>query len=195
MQTALLIYFALFFSAAFVWPTWRLWRREGRNALVLPFDDSAEGVVSKGFRLVILAVFAWLAATLFVPTDWFGRLGALERPEIRLAGAALLAVSFLVIVVAQRQMGRSWRIGIDAGDRPRLVTQGLFARSRNPIFLSMRLNLLGLFLVAPNAVTLAALAAGEVLMQVQVRLEEAFLSQALGAEYEAYRAKARRWIW
>lgn len=190
----LLAYFALFFAAAFIWPTWRLWRLERRNALVLPFDDTAAGVVSKGFRLVIAAVFVWLIATQFVSSEWFGRLTALERPEVRLAGWALLAVSFTVIIVAQAQMGRSWRIGIDTSDRPRLVTQGLFSRSRNPIFLSMRLNLMGLFLVAPNAVTLAALAAGEVLMQVQVRLEEAFLSGALGADYAAYRARTRRWL-
>jgi len=31
-------------------------------------------------------------------------------------------------------MGLSWRIGIDEKNRSGLVTQGLFALSRNPIF-------------------------------------------------------------
>ncbi len=57
MQFALLGYYLAFFAIAFVWPTWRLWRAERINALVLPFHDSAYGVVSKGFRLLILGLF------------------------------------------------------------------------------------------------------------------------------------------
>ncbi|MFN4252211.1 methyltransferase [Deinococcus sp.] len=76
-------------------------------------------------------------------------------------------------LVAQVQMGASWRIGLERA-RTALVQSGVFARSRNPIFLAMRLMLLGLFLAAPQAVTLTLLVVGEVLMQVQVRLEEAY---------------------
>lgn len=194
MRIALLTYYLLFFAAAFLWPTWRLWRLERRNALVLPFDDSAAGVVSQGFRLLIVAIFVWLCAALLTPADWFGPLVLLERAPVRYVGVATLAVSLVLIVLAQRRMGKSWRIGIDRSEAPTLVRQGLFARSRNPIFLAMRLNLLGLFLTAPNAVTLAVLAAGEVLMQVQVRLEEDFLGRSLGEAYADYRRLTPRWL-
>ena len=98
------------------------------------------------------------------------------------------------MIVAQAQMGASWRIGIDAAAQPPLVRSGLFALSRNPIFLGMRLALLGLFLALPTGATLAILLLGEVLMQVQVRLEEAHLGEALGEDYEAYRRDTRRWL-
>jgi protein-S-isoprenylcysteine O-methyltransferase Ste14 len=58
-------------------------------------------------------------------------------------------------------MGASWRIGIDSANATELVSKGLFSVSRNPIFLAIRLALLGFFLVAPNAATLAILAAAE----------------------------------
>jgi len=74
------------------------------------------------------------------------------------------------------------------------VTQGLFALSRNPIFLSLRITLLGLFFYSPNALTLALASVGEVLMQLQVRLEEQHLLGQHGEVYVTYCQKVRRWI-
>ncbi|MGA9581670.1 MAG: methyltransferase [Allosphingosinicella sp.] len=191
---ALLAYFALFFLAAFFWPTWRLWRR-GTNAFVLPRDDSAQGVVGRWFRLTLLSIPVVLVPiALGVPLDGVGRLDWVESDILRMVGWAILAVSLVWVVVAQAQMGASWRIGIDASAQPPLVRTGLFALSRNPIFLGMRFALLGLFLALPTGATLAILMLGEVLMQVQVRLEEGHLSQAVGQEYEAYRRATRRWL-
>jgi protein-S-isoprenylcysteine O-methyltransferase Ste14 len=194
MQFALLGYYLAFFAIAFVWPTWRLWRAERINALVLPFHDSAYGVVSKGFRLLILGLFAMLIAALWLPVELFGPLPWLDHTAARIAGAGLLVASLVLIVVAQAQMGRSWRIGIDTGRRTAIVQTGVFARTRNPIFLSMRINLFGLLLVWPNAATLAAFLLGEVLMQEQVRLEEDHLGRMLGADYEDYRRQTPRWV-
>ena len=91
-------------------------------------------------------------------------------------------------------MGPSWRVGIDRTNQTTLIRRGPFALSRNPIFLGMRVSLLGLFLVLPNAVTLSVLIAGEVLMQVQVRLEEQHLSQMHGQAYTEYCQQVRRWL-
>jgi protein-S-isoprenylcysteine O-methyltransferase Ste14 len=107
---------------------------------------------------------------------------------------ALLLTSLAWTVVAQAQMGESWRIGIDEGHRTPLVRKGVFGLSRNPIFLGMMLTLLGLFLVTPNAVTLLVLCLGVVLIQIQVRLEEEFLSGAHGEDYAGYRRDVRRWL-
>lgn len=195
MAVALLAYFALFFAAAFVWPTLRLWRRERVNALVLPRDDSVHGVIATWFQALIVGIFALLSAHVIgVPADALGRLAWLDVQLAKAAGWLMLAASLGWIAAAQTHMGRSWRIGIDTGSRPPLVRTGLFGRSRNPIFLGMRLNLAGLFFVLPNAFTLTALLLGEALIQVQVRLEEAHLSMVLGEEYDSYRHDVPRWI-
>lgn len=193
MPATLLAYFLTYFAVAFLWPTWRLWRRDRINAFVLPFDDTAYGVVSKGFRLLILGLFAVLIAALWLPMDQWGPLPWLNHAVVRMAGISLMAGSLVLIVVAQAQMGRSWRIGIDTGRPTALVQAGVFSRSRNPIFLSMRGNLLGLLLLWPNAATIVAFLLGEVLMQVQVRLEEDHLGRTVGAEYESYRGRVPRW--
>jgi len=192
---ALLAYFALFFLAAFFWPTWRLWRRDRTNALVLPRDDSAQGVVGRWFRLTLLAIPAVLVpVAIGMPLDAVGRLLWLESEMLRMVSWAVLAASLAWVVVAQAQMGGSWRIGIDVAAQPPLVRSGLFALSRNPIFLGMKLALLGLFLTLPTGATMAILLLGEILMQVQVRLEEAHLNETLGQEYEVYRGRTRRWL-
>ena len=153
----LLLFFLLYFAAAFAWPTFRLWRRDRVNALVLPRDDSAHGVIACWFRGLIAALVLLLVARAFgLPAATLGAIDWLAQPGARAVGWALLLLSLGWIVAAQAQMGASWRIGIDTGEQPPLVRRGLFGCSRNPIFLGMRLNLVGLFLADPNAATLAA---------------------------------------
>ncbi len=195
MHLTLFSFYILFFAATFVWPTWRLWQRERVNPLVLPKDDTAPGLVGNWFRAVLIGLFVMLGALAFgLPAELLGPLTWAGAELVRLTGWGLMIAALGWIMIAQRQMGRSWRIGIDTSDQPQLAQHGLFARSRNPIFLGMRINLLGLFLTLPNAVTLTMLGLGEVLMQVQTRLEEQYLESCLGDRYRAYRAMVPRWF-
>ena len=119
---------------------------------------------------------------------------AFIQTMIALASASLGLVAALAwIAIAQVQMGRSWRIGVDPA-KTELKAARLFAVSRNPIFLGMRAMLVGVFLVAPNALSLAVLLLGEALIQLQVRFEEAHLERIEGEAYRAYRARVPRWL-
>ena len=194
--TALLIYYVVVFIVAFVWRSLLVYRRSGVNPFVLPSSADAHGYVARAFKvtiagiaLVVITLAIWPASQVY-----FGRWTVLSTPMIAYVGWALLIASLIWLVIAQAQMGISWRIGIDDKRRTELVQHGLFTLSRNPIFLAMRVNLLGLFLVFPSAVTAALLVAGEILMQVQVRLEEQHLANLHGQVYDAYRAKVRRWL-
>jgi protein-S-isoprenylcysteine O-methyltransferase Ste14 len=105
-----------------------------------------------------------------------------------------LHLSFLIIVVAQRNMGNQWRIGIDDRNKTSLVTNGLFGISRNPIFVGVIMIFLGLFLIIPNVITALILVSGYLVIQVQVRLEEEFLRAQLGEEYKHYMNGVGRWL-
>jgi protein-S-isoprenylcysteine O-methyltransferase Ste14 len=117
---------------------------------------------------------------------------------LNMAGWSLLVIALAWIVIAQHHMGESWRIGVpDAGSSaqtPALVTHGVFARSRNPIFLGMAASLAGFFLVLPNALSLLAAILGIVLMQIQIRIEEPYLSACFGDAYTDYTARVSRWL-
>ena len=195
MIMALLTYYTLVLAFAFVWPTWRLWRRERINALVLPRDDTAEGVIGIWFKGLIASVAAVLALiALGMSPQRLGELAWLNSVPADGVGWALLMVSLLIITIAQANMGRAWRIGIDHTSTPILAREGLFRWSRNPIFLGLRLNLLGLFLILPNAATLVIWLVGEALMQVQVRLEEEHLARTFRDIYADYKRTVRRWV-
>ncbi len=200
METALKIflplYFLAWFALAFALRSYLTWKRTGRNPYRLGNTDNAHDFVGVLFRLTMIAcagvvlIHSWSSDLyrFLVPIAW------LQHPTLVVIGFALLLVSFVWILVAQQQMGDSWRIGIDHELKTLLVRKGVFKFSRNPIFLGMRANLLGLFLILPNAVTLTVLALGDALMQIQVRLEEEYLSRMHGEEYEQYRRQTRRWL-
>ncbi|MPY68271.1 isoprenylcysteine carboxylmethyltransferase family protein [Deinococcus sp. SDU3-2] len=195
-NAALLTYFVAYLVIVFGWRSMTVWRATGINPYVLPRDDSAPGYIGRAMRSVLLALLLVTLGLTLQPSlaAALGPVQFLQQAWTGALGWVLLLGSLVWITAAQISMGPSWRVGIDPGTPAALVQRGLFRVSRNPIFLGMRLTLLGLLLVEPNAVTVAALVAGELLMQVQVRLEEAHLETVHGETYRLYRQQVRRWL-
>jgi protein-S-isoprenylcysteine O-methyltransferase Ste14 len=117
-----------------------------------------------------------------------------EFPWLQHIGFGVLLVSFIWIVVAQAQMEDSWRIGINYNEKTHLMTTGLFKISRNPIFLGVIVSYIGTFLIIPNALSFAVVIVTIVVLQIQVRLEEVYLTKMHGSSYTKYCSSVRRWI-
>src|SRR5207247_2664513 len=96
--------------------------------------------------------------------------------------SVFLVVDFL-IVVAHLELGASWRIGIEQGARPGLVTSGVYRFCRNPIFFAILIVLTGYTLLLPTRLSLVLLVSAFVGMRLQVLTEEAYLSNAYGPTY------------
>lgn len=190
------IYFIFFLGFAFLWRSYLVWKTTGVNPYKLGRTESAHDYIGVLFRfvlaacvfVVILYVFFPAGYTFLTPIEW------VNYSALIWIGIVLLLVALLWMLLAQSNMGRSWRIGIDADAKTDLVQNGLFSLSRNPIFLGMRVMLIGFFLVLPNALTLVIWILGDVLMQIQVRLEEAHLRALHGNLYNAYTRRVRRWL-
>ena len=192
----LLIYLLVYFSAAFLWRSFLVWKKTGINPVVFKGSGSAHDFIGRVFKalfafivaIVVIYAFAPSAYQYLMPIHWF------ERPWIKSTGIGLLLISLAWTVLAQAQMGTSWRIGIDTQHGTELVQRGVFRLSRNPIFLGIMLTLSGLFLVVPNVGTLLTLLVGVLLIGIQVRLEEEFLTRVHGDKYLEYRRRVRRYI-
>ncbi|MGY1692733.1 methyltransferase family protein [Geodermatophilus sp. SYSU D01105] len=92
-------------------------------------------------------------------------------------------------------MGASWRIGVDPGERTDLVTTGVFACVRNPVSTAMALAQVGMVLVVPTWISVAALVALIAAVEVQVRVvEEPHLSLLHGNAYAACAARTGRFV-
>lgn len=190
------IYFVAYFGIAFVLKSIIVAKRIGKNPFVIPKDDSAYGLIGFYFKLTLIGMYIYTNAYAFFP-EWhkaFLPIEQLNWDYLKVLGFVLLGISLAWTVIAQTHMKNSWRIGIDATTKTELITTGLFSVSRNPIFFGMILSLLGVFLTTPNAITLLFLILGYVLIQIQIRLEEDFLTQEHGQIYLDYKKSVRRLI-
>lgn len=196
LRIVLPLYLLAFVLIAFVLRSYLVWRRAGVNPVVFGRSDGPVDFIERVYRLPVVLIAVVAVLFTFFPSvyQYTSPLVWLERVYVKVAGLVLLTSSFIWISVAQIQMGTSWRIGIDQANRTDLVHSGLFTVSRNPIFLGMRAALVGFFLSIPNAFMMLAMVLGDVLMQIQVRLEEAHLAGHHGSEYAEYRGRVRRWI-
>lgn len=196
LRITLPLYFTVFFTVAFVLKSIMVAKRIKKNPIVLPNDDSAYALIGFYFKLTLIALFLYVLVFAFSPTwyDTFLPIAQIDRLPVKYLGCGLLAFALIWTIIAQNDMHTSWRIGIDAATKTELITNGLFKISRNPIFLGMTLSLLGLFLVTPDAFTAIFLLVGYLLIQVQIRLEEEYLTQIHGQDYLDYKQKVRRFI-
>lgn len=196
LKILLPIYLAVFFGLAMFWRSYVAWKRTGINPYVLGKNDTVHDYVGKLFRLTLVTTVLIVLAFSFsesmynflMPIPW------LDSSILVSGGVAILIAALIWVLVAQIQMGDSWRIGIDQKTSSPLVQYGLFGISRNPIFLGMLTMLVGLLFTLPTAATLVVNLLGFVLINIQVRLEETFLISQYDETYRVYQKRVRRWL-
>jgi protein-S-isoprenylcysteine O-methyltransferase Ste14 len=115
-----------------------------------------------------------------------------SRP-VKLLGAALVVAAPVLYVAALRSMGASWRIGIDREKPGPLVTTGLFACLRNPIYVAFYLVLFGSALIHGRAVFLLLAFALIALVHGIILREERFLAERYGEAFRGYCARVGRY--
>ena len=91
-------------------------------------------------------------------------------------------------------MKDSWRAGIPDRDRTELVTDGIYAYSRNPAFLGFYLQYIGVLLMYCNLLTGMFTVFAIVMLRLQILQEEHYLTAAFGAEYLKYRDQVLRYL-
>ena len=136
----------------------------------------------------------WLG--LFAAAVWLtGRALPLPLPFTHPPGHALVLAGVVLTLVAAAQMVLARTPLIPRRTPGRLVTGGVFAVSRNPIYLADALILAGLVLVWDAALAAPLVPAFMALITRRyIRGEEVVIATLFGADYEAYRARVRRWL-
>jgi protein-S-isoprenylcysteine O-methyltransferase Ste14 len=198
MMTSIYIFafLSIYFLVVFVVPSVRVKRKTGINPYVFKRSDSAHDYLGKVSPPITFMVFAVAVINLVLPSalQYLAPFQWLQTSWLQIAGFAIIHLVLLWIVIAQRQMSNSWRVGIDHSAKTELKTNGIFSVSRNPVFLGIIVSLFGVFCILPNAITLLAVVVSTLLFQVQVRLEEEYLLKTHGDAYLQYCKKTRRWI-
>ena len=110
----------------------------------------------------------------------------LAWPTTRIIGICLLLLVIAWVGVARFQLGRAFSVTPQARQ---LVTTGLYARIRNPIYFASPFLLIGLSLVLAQWWPMLLLIVVIPLQIARARREAAVLRAAFGAEYDRYYAK------
>ena len=143
---------------------------------------------------VVVFAVAWLAQTASVTWLDLPRLTGPWSPWVDRAGI-LLAVSFGVAAVVQFARMRTTVDPHRPERASTLVDTGLYAFTRNPMYLALLLILVKEAVASGDAPSVLV-AVGFVLWmnRFQIGPEERILAGIFGDEYEAYRRRVRRWI-
>ena len=190
------IYLATYFCLCLLSRTLIVWRKIKTNPL---------GLGKKGGIYDFIWASLWGILTLEVSSvfifvfsqdlyHYLGPVAYLDTPTLQKMGVFLMLTSMFWVFTGQAQMGNSWRIGIDQKNKTELVRTGFYRFSRNPIFLGILVSALGVFLTLPNLITFFVMGASFLVIQMEIRLEEAHLAALHGKSYEDFCKKVRRWV-
>jgi protein-S-isoprenylcysteine O-methyltransferase Ste14 len=137
------------------------------------------------FYVVFAAAFGWTT----VNTQELFRSEAVSWFGVLLCVVGLILISWSLISFQD-----SFRVGIDVDHPDRLVVDGVFAFSRNPIYVAFAIILLGEFLIFSNWITLIYIGAATWLFHRQVLREENYLRRHYGEAYAEYCNRVRRYL-
>jgi protein-S-isoprenylcysteine O-methyltransferase Ste14 len=140
-----------------------------------------------------LLAFLLLPGTVALLVPW------LMRPDdvsIRLPGVAALGLGIVALLWCVRDFYVAGRGSLAPWSPPeRLVTDGLYRYSRNPMYLAVLLILCGWALAYGSRALWVYAAAMTIAFHLRVVLaEEPWLARTHGEQWAAYRARVPRWL-
>ena len=127
--------------------------------------------------------------------DFFWPVALLPETVQYPVGGVLIAVGLAGVVIARRQFSRAATSVLVTRPTTAIVTDGLYGRTRNPIYLGMALIYAGIAIAADSIWALALLVPTLIVVRYGViGREERYLEAKFGEPYRAYMASVRRWF-
>lgn len=118
----------------------------------------------------------------------------IQSNTVRYMGIVISFAGAAIFITAMAAMKSSWRAGVDASQRTKLVRNGIYRVSRNPAFLGFDLFYIGFTIAFSNPVQLLFLVCCVATLHLQILEEEKFLPVAFGKEYVEYKKSTGRYF-
>ena len=109
-------------------------------------------------------------------------------------GAAVCVIATVATFSCWREMGKSWRIGIDPEEKTQLIFSGLFRLVRHPIYTLSIFLMLGTLATTPTLTMLVIAIVHIACLQFEARREEAYLLTKHGDSYATYSQRVGRFF-
>ena len=142
------------------------------------------------FYVIVFAISFFLQGYFTIKRAFFFH----SRPA-NIAGLIIIIIGLIFAVPAIRQFFKSKTSIVPIKPASSLQTSGIYSVSRNPMYLGLMFQYLGMAFIFGNWWTLFLIPVliGLVYYFV-IRREESYLSRAFGDSYSDYRKRVRRWI-
>ena len=138
---------------------------------------------------MFVAMIIMLISNFIFPLVW------IVPPLWNLLGLVLLASGVILNLIADnafKQVGTTVKPYQESSS---LVTSGVFQISRNPMYLGIVLILLGIAVLLRSLSPFLVIILFAILIdRIHIRVEEQMLEEEFGPNWEAYKAKTRRWL-
>jgi protein-S-isoprenylcysteine O-methyltransferase Ste14 len=178
---------------------WAILRqRPGRRSRKTPVRYSARGArefILLGASLTGLGIVPFIYVTTHFPrfADYP------FTPVLSYLGIAVDVICLWMFHRTHRDLGENWSVSLDLRERHTLVTRGIYALVRHPMYSGFWLMALAQVLLLPNWIAgPAGLVGFGILFFGRVRREEEMMISAFGDEYRAYMGRTARiipWIY
>ena len=117
------------------------------------------------------------------------------RQVLILAGIVLIIIGISFVILARREFAQYGQPTDPGHPTGKVVKTGVFALSRNPLYLGGSIFLLGIALLLNTLWAIVMLVLSIIICHyVLIIPEERYLARKFGDEYEEYIASVRRWL-
>ena len=166
------------------------WRQKRRGIKTMQIGSRTDAQTRTVERLMSIATVGIVPAQLMSIGFGWSHLPA----GARFTGFCVALLGDIIFLVSVLCMKDSWRAGIPDQDRTELVTDGIYAFSRNPAFLGFDLQYIDVMLMFCNLLTGMFTVFAIVMLHLQILQEERHLAAAFGADYLDYRRHVLRYL-
>ena len=181
-----LIILAVFYGIYLV----KQWRQKRRGIRTMQIGHGKDRQTHTVETLMGIATVGIISAQLLSIGFGWSHLPA----NARFTGFCVGILGNLIFLISVLCMKDNWRAGIPDRDRTKLVTDGIYAFSRNPAFLGFDLQYVGVLLMFCNLLTASFTVFAVTMLHLQILQEERYLTAAFGRAYLDYRHRVFRYL-
>jgi len=144
---------------------------------------------------VIPPVYFVATAAVMVALHFLVPVARLVEPPVTYFGWVLFAAGFLTLIAVKRRFDRAGTTIKSFKGPSALATDGLFAFSRNPVYLGMMTGLVGIFIILGSLTPVIMIPVFFLIIRtIVIPFEEKMMEATFGDAYREYRARVRRWL-
>ncbi len=157
----------------------------------MTIDKDKNGASVKFPPPLVFVLFLFIAYGL----HYFRAVEISSMSSLLYAGSVLVILGFIILFIASISFKRAQTNIKPWKPTTRIISSGIFAYSRNPIYLSFCVVAIGIGLMVNSLwVTLSFIPSIVIIFFSAIKKEEFYLESKFGEDYLAYKEKVRRWL-